>query len=252
MVRSSNVCMLIATWNLNNRIGKVRFRPDAATAAVALGADVIFFTEYYPKDHDVRFREILAASGLTHQLVSADSGETANRILVASRILLRLGTIKLPEFDRQFPPNLLPVTFPIEGINVLGIRVPVYEGNQRSFTKEAWTWLENTAAHMGDPSIILGDFNVTVASNSANAGAHFRRILQSGWIRATPAGGASYYGHSGRRSEIDHILGSRSCIFSDARYVAEIDGHFLAGRPSAISDHAPVVARVTIQKSTPT
>ena len=33
--------MRIATWNLNNRVGKTRFRLDAAEAAIALGVDVL-------------------------------------------------------------------------------------------------------------------------------------------------------------------------------------------------------------------
>ena len=40
--------MKIAAWNLNNRVGKVPFRLEAATAAIAVGADIFVFNEYYP------------------------------------------------------------------------------------------------------------------------------------------------------------------------------------------------------------
>ena len=58
--------MLIATWNLNNRVGKVRFRPEAASAAIALGADVLVFNEYYPKDHEPPLFELsVTQDGIT-------------------------------------------------------------------------------------------------------------------------------------------------------------------------------------------
>jgi len=59
------VSMPIATWNLNNRVGKVPFQQRAADAAVALDADVIAFTEYYPgtfDNHD-RFMGCLRDAG---------------------------------------------------------------------------------------------------------------------------------------------------------------------------------------------
>ena len=34
-----------ATWNLNNRVGMVGFRPEAANVAIALEADVLVFNE---------------------------------------------------------------------------------------------------------------------------------------------------------------------------------------------------------------
>jgi hypothetical protein len=55
--------MLIATWNLNNRVGKVRFRPEAASAAIALGADVLVFNEYYPQEHEPTFVRTLHDAG---------------------------------------------------------------------------------------------------------------------------------------------------------------------------------------------
>lgn len=42
--------MRFATWNLNNRVGKVRFRTEAADAALALDADGVVFTESFPND----------------------------------------------------------------------------------------------------------------------------------------------------------------------------------------------------------
>ncbi|HEY1861060.1 MAG TPA: hypothetical protein VGG61_11930 [Gemmataceae bacterium] len=93
----------LATWNLNNRVGKVRFRPEAAHAAVALGADFIVFTEYFPPKHDRQFCQVLAESGWMHQLISDepdDPDEKANRTLIASRLpLVRDGFRTAPTSD---------------------------------------------------------------------------------------------------------------------------------------------------------
>jgi hypothetical protein len=47
----SRICS-IATWNLNHRCGKTRFRPEAVNAIAALQADVVVLTEYYPQKRD--------------------------------------------------------------------------------------------------------------------------------------------------------------------------------------------------------
>ena len=80
--------MRIATWNLNNRVGKVRFRPEAAAAAIALGVDVLVFTEFFPRQHGDKFRATLASAGWTEQLMSAQPSEVANRVLIASKLPL--------------------------------------------------------------------------------------------------------------------------------------------------------------------
>lgn len=116
--------MLIATWNLNNRVGKVRFRPEAAAAAIALGADVLVFTEYYPKDHERTFVLTLRDAGWPYQEKSKDTGEIANRVLIASRLPLEPLDIRLPDFDRQFPSNILCVGVPSTGVSIVGVRVP--------------------------------------------------------------------------------------------------------------------------------
>jgi hypothetical protein len=100
--------MLVATWNLNNRVGRISFRPDAANAAIALGSDVIVFTEYYPREHHEQFCHVLAQSGLSYQLLSIETGEVANRILIVARLPLERDNILLPDFDSQFLSSVDP------------------------------------------------------------------------------------------------------------------------------------------------
>jgi hypothetical protein len=212
--------MLIATWNLNNRFGKVRFRPEAASAAIALGADVLVFNEYYLQDHGATFAHTLHVAEWAHQEISKDTGEKANRVLIASRLPLRPLDIQLPDFDLQFPSNVLCVSVPSLGISIVGVRVPWYEGQDVGLVANAWEWLEATAASLLDqPSIILRDLNAGLKSNRSRGGDNFRSILQSGWHRAMPKETDSFYSKHG-----DHILGTSLCSFRNARYVTESGG----------------------------
>src|SRR5438105_3578547 len=121
--------MLIGTWNLNNRVGKVRFRPEAADAAVALGTDILVLTEFYPQQHEETFVSTLREGGLVYQKKSLDTGEIANRVLIASRRPLQPLELPLPRFDLQFPANISAAT--ADGLSVIGIRIPWYSGPNR-------------------------------------------------------------------------------------------------------------------------
>jgi hypothetical protein len=239
--------MLIATWNLNNRAGKVRFRPEAADAAIALDTDVLVFTEYYPKEHEHTFARTLRDAGWSYQEKSRDTGEIANRILITSRLPLKPLAIRLPDFDRQFPSNVLCVGVPAAGVAIVGVRVPWYNRGNVGLVVHAWDWLESTAAALRNrPSIILGDLNTELKSNHSRGGEHLRRILRSGWHRAAPAETSSFFGNGGQTSEIDHILGTDLCGFGNARYVTEFNGYLFAGGKDAISDHAALLAEMTV------
>ena len=111
---------------------------------------------------------------------------------------------------------------------------------------KSWEWLEGFAASRRDtPAVIIGDLNVRPASTKAN-GKHFRRLLTNGWTRAEPVAGHSYFGHTGARTEIDHLLATARCTVGDPRYITAIAGFALAGAPSALSDHAVLIAEVGV------
>jgi endonuclease/exonuclease/phosphatase family metal-dependent hydrolase len=238
--------VLIATWNLNHSVGKTRFRAEAVNAVAALQADVVVLTEYYPgyypRDYESVFRADLSKAGW-HLLASEIVGEIANRVLIASRFPLEPFPLRLPDFDRQFSPQILCVTIPAAGVRVLGIRIPAYIGEDKPYISRSWDWLESTLSGLHDmPTIVAGDFNVNVDSPRAKGGDHFRRILANGWRRSAPKGQGSYFGPNGRRAEIDHILCNSGLSFTDARYVTEAGRFQLAGTAGALSDHAVVLA----------
>ena len=242
--------MLIATWNLNNRVGKTRFRHDAVGAIAALQADIAVLSDYYPRQHHQPFCTGLESAGYPNWLVSDNHGEVANRIIIASRFPIEQFPVQPPTFDRQFPSNILSVSVPSAGIRLLGIRVPAYRAFERERLYAAWDWFERTlGAYKDAPMVALGDLNADPTSAKARGGEYLRRILQNGWHRATPAGGVSFFGSGNRRSEIDHI-GNAGCSFTDVRYVISAGEFKLAGAPDAISDHAALLANVTINGAT--
>jgi exonuclease III len=242
--------MNIATWNLNNRVGKVRFRPEAADAAVALGVDVLVLTEFFPQEHESRFRDALRGAGLSEQLMSAQPTEVANRVLIASRLPLVPLTIEGPTFDQQFRANIAAVSIPSIGLSIVGVRVPAYDAKESAFLRQAWEWLESTATMLRhSAAVVLGDLNVPAASTDSRGGGSFRRILASGWQRAAPADGATYFGHGGRFSEIDHILATDRCVLSEAACIKSAGGFTYCGSQAAISDHAALRCRVELRHS---
>lgn len=64
--------MLSATWNLNNRVGKVRLSPEAANAAIGLGTDVMIFNEYYPQQNDATLGTGLCEFSSEHYATEID------------------------------------------------------------------------------------------------------------------------------------------------------------------------------------
>ena len=237
--------MKVATWNLNNRVGTVRFRPEAAAAACSLDADVIAFTEYYPQQHHEQFVEDLSRRGWTHSMLSVETHETANRVLVASRLPLVPVGLELPAFDGQLPANLVCVDEPVSGVRILAIRVPAYKPKQSGELRKSWEWLSATAAELSSrPALIIGDLNVQPARKHGVDVEHLQRLLKSGWTRVAPTTGYSYRGQSGHTSEIDHALASRSCRVRSAEYVTTSGGFELVGSGNAISDHAALVVHM--------
>lgn len=239
--------MRIATWNLNNRVGRVRFRPEAASAATELGADIILFTEYYPKQNGPAFLSTLTDAGYSYQIASWEPPEVSNRALLVSRIPVSASSLARPDFDNQLPANLVAATVDGSGLNILGIRIPAYERHDLHQLEGSWRWLEATAAvWRGKPALIMGDLNVSHASPRQKGGDAYRRILNAGWFRPQPTGAGSYFSHRGTTSEIDHALATDGCQVLSAAYVTRTANFTLAGAPGAISDHAALVVEVTV------
>ncbi len=239
--------MRIATWNVNHRVGKTRFRPLAPRAALAINADVLVFTEYFPQANHTSFCEELRVGGLACQLATEMGREKANRVLIAANLRMESLAVSTPVFDAQFPANQLVFLLPASGIRIIGVRIPVYTSENRGNLGKCWEWLEQTAASLRYyPAVIAGDLNVSPTSRRGVASQVFGRLLSTGWRRAAPSEGISYFGLTGARSELDHILVTEYISATEARYVPRSGDHVFAGEAGALSDHAPLMANIEV------
>lgn len=237
--------MRLCAWNLNNRVGKTRFRPEAAHAAMALGTDTIVFNEFYSGAREAEFRHTLASGGWTSQVISIDTGEKANKVLIVSRYRMEPLALPLPDFDAQFPSNIAGAYFPGTNLRLLGVRVPAYEHAEAHLLKKSWSWLEEAAATLTDTrAVIIGDLNARVTGSRARP--ELLRILASGWTRPQPQGTGSFFGIGGQTLEIDHVLTTAQCHLTDVMYATHAGDHCLAGEDSALSDHAALLCTIAL------
>lgn len=235
--------MRIASWNLNHRVGRTRFRQEAADAAIALDVDAIFFNEYFPQRHGPQFEGRLADAGWRRQLMSPEPQERANRVFVASRVDVERAELALPTFDHQLPANVLSVRFPGCGLRVLALRIPAYKAHQHDLTGRSWAWLESVADVIGsEAAVIIGDLNVPTLSTRGVGAETLRRIGALGWSMASSVTVASYFSPRGTTSTLDYLLHRPTVAVHRACFVTEVGGFILAGQPNALSDHAAIVA----------
>jgi hypothetical protein len=233
--------MRIAAWNLNNQVGYVEFKPEAALAACELEAEILILTEYYPQENHDRFLSDLSNAGYRNQILSKQPKTRSNRTLVASRVPIDADSIPLPSFDEQLPANVVSFIVRDAGLRVVGMRVPYYTNKEDlvNWTK-SWDWIESMSADLvAGPALIIGDLNVSITSRPARGGEHFRRLLNHNWTRAVPRGSGSYWlGKVDSWSEIDQAMASPACKIIDAEYKTRAGRFELAGTSASLSDHA--------------
>jgi hypothetical protein len=236
--------MRFAAWNLNHRAGYVPFQPDAVEAAISLDADIIVFTEYFPRQYAEAFEARLESAGWCHQLKTPappSPREKFNHTLIASRHPLVLEQLPLPFFDHQLPANALLVHIPHWDLRLLGLRVPAYTGVDRPLIRKSWEWVEQAAALLRqDRALIVGDLNCEPASPPGKGGDIFRRVLSTGWHHGTPAG-PSFFSKQGHCTTPDQVLYTTAVRVHSASFQTELGNHQLAGGQKAISDHAALV-----------
>lgn len=234
----NGVCMRIAIWNVNHRVGRTTFRPEAAHAACALNADLICLNEFYPKAQEGSFRRVLFDSGYCHQLISpaAPNGILANRVLIASRRPIEKVELQVPTHEPHLRTNVLGVL--VEGLTIVSMRVPAYDGLEAPHLLAAWEWICEVAARLCEqPAIILGDLNASLNSLGYQKGRHLQAILENGWTRVAMEG-PTYHGRNGVRTEIDHVLVTRHCRATHPVVLTGIGEYTLCGQANSISDHA--------------
>ena len=135
-------------WNVNNRVGRTTFRPEAANAAMETGADVLVFNEFFPGPQLEPFQRSLRDGGWQHQAMSESAGVKANRVLIASRVTFRVQCLPPSTLDGHLTANALCVDIGV--VRVFALRVPTYDGTAR---QHAWDWI-------AEVSVTLPSFDV--------------------------------------------------------------------------------------------
>lgn len=212
--------MRILTWNLNHRAAR-RAIPDWIVSAIEpLNPDVVVLTEYVEGDDHAKFLASLAGLGLCSSHISLRaSGE--NQVLIASRHRLRRGKLTAPSLHKSVPSNALHVVLEESGVNVLGFRMPAFEGKERPFKRDVWQWLLNAAEILrANPSVIAGDFNTAPGDQAATCGDCLEQLARGGWQHALPSSGFSWKGGShGTERQIDHLFLSPALPPARAEYL---------------------------------
>ena len=235
----------VLCWNVNNRVGRTRFRPEAAQAAMETGADVLVFNEFYPGREMSSFRATLEQRGWMHQTLSFAPGDLkANRILIASRYPHQIVALPTSTLDEHLTSNALCVDF--SDFRLFAIRVPTYKGADRA---RAWDWVASAVESIncaGRPAILCGDLNTSMTASGASRVPQFHSLVESdAWRRVQPDGRGSFFRNGAAPVEIDHVLANTGCVVAGTSYLTDAGPYVLAGSEAAISDHAALIFTAT-------
>lgn len=239
---SSGQALSILCWNVNHGTGRTTYRPEAAAAAMATGADVLVLTEFYPQGEEDRVRAELREAGWVHQALSWRAQVRANQILVASRRQLVVRDLPPSAVDEHLVTNTLRLQ--VAGIlELLCVRMPTYTGEQRA---AAWDWLVTVAEDVRQraPGLLIGDLNTGLRAKSRMP--QFLSLCAT-WDRLQPTGLGSFFGNGDIVSEIDHALVAGP-LDATAWYLRQADDHVLAGTSAALSDHAAVYVQLDLHR----
>lgn len=235
--------MRLLTWNVAHQARPRVIRPELARAIASLAPDVVVLTEYVVGDSHAGFTDALRAGGLSQTCVSARA-RGQNQVLIASRLPSEEGEIRAPALAPQVPPNLLHVRLRTIGLELVGLRIPMFAAAAQKWAY--WDWLAAAAEQLrGRRCVILGDFNADPTRPGSASGVRLRQLAAQGWTLALPPRGWSFRTHAGRESRLDHALVSASLGPVHSRYVVDRGGfHFAGAHKNALSDHAALLLRL--------
>lgn len=243
--------MRFLAWNVGHQARPKAISPQLTQAIGALAPDVIVLTEYVTGLYEDSLLHSLGLIGLEHALTTPRTpGE--NQVLIASRTPLEAGGIRAPAISPSTPSNALHVKLIVEGMDVLGIRIPDYSKQPR-LRRACWDWIETVArAARERPFVMLGDFNTDPRYPPARCGDRIGRLVAEGWQHAAPLEGASFRSARGYEVRIDHAFVSRHFAIRKADYVWEIGSYALAGRSrTSVSDHAALLVDIARRPGAP-
>lgn len=237
----------VAAWNINHRTGRKSIPPDTLHAISALDIDVLVLTEFVDGDHHARFKESLKDIGYSSLAVSLRAPHQ-NQVLIAARTpLADDGLLPLPGHTEAATTNWLHRRLPALKLEIVGFRAPVYLAADDRLGY--WQQVEGIARAARERRVVfLGDFNLDPHTDTRPCAQVFPRLLDGGYMLASPQGDWSYHTGDGGGTRVDHALASSKVPIKDARYIYKTGRHTLAGpanrRGPALSDHAVLSIRI--------
>jgi endonuclease/exonuclease/phosphatase family metal-dependent hydrolase len=222
---------------------------------------ILFLTEYVPNESLIHghesFRLALQAGGFKHFAMSKQvpayfdgkvNRQASNTVFVASKLPFDRGAVLDPEPILYADANYMHVRFPTRDLDVIGLRIPSYEGAGR---KVYWKWFEEALkVWHGRRVIFVGDFNADPYRGKDQHDLFMGRLKgDPEWVFPEPIGkGWSFQSDRNKThktSLIDHVLINPLVAFTEARYVYESGGHVLVDAArEGISDHAALLVDI--------
>jgi exonuclease III len=234
--------MRVASWNLNHR-ARQRSIPEWVVPEVALAnPDVLVCTEYVEGSRHEDFVSQLRDLGFS-AVTTSPMTPGQNQILIASRAPHQRGTLEAPrDIDQSVPSNALHVI--VDGINILGFRMPAFDSKARDLKRRTWNWIREAAVELKEaPALIIGDMNTQRGDPKTYCGDCIDDVLAIGWSEIIPAAGYSWKHHSGTGRRIDFGFASSALMASSVEYSWDFVARNGIQKPVEGSpDHAMLIA----------
>lgn len=248
----------VAAWNVQ-RLGSNKVQ-RVADASLALGADVLLFSEWKPTN-PVDLGTVLADAGYPHQATAhwsrweergrgTDFDPMAWGVLAASRWPI---IDVSPEPPSDAPGSWLEVDLPAFGIRVIGCRVLAYEspGKAQKYAKYFAWMLDQCRRLDGDRALIAGDLNGHLDGARPTQG--LAAIVEEGWVDAVgslhrPPPKSFYRADSTGRNDFCLLSPMLAPALQSAGHPVQAGEYRLCG-PGGLSDHAPVEATLRLNNA---
>ena len=229
----------LAAWNLNHRTGRKPVPVEVAEALKAIDADVVVLTEYVDGEHQAEFKKALRKARFESLAVSV-AGPKQNQVLIAARTaMVDEDLLPLPGYTEAAATNWLHRKLPDYDLEIVGMRAPAYElqRDKKAYWSQVGSILQSAADR---PIVFIGDVNCDPFSDNSPGSQALLALAEHGYQLSNPDGECSYFGPSGARTRIDHVLASRTVRLEETLYRTEAGGLTLAGPGggTALSDHA--------------
>lgn len=228
-----------ATWNLHHMGIEASIPPEVVAVIERVRPDVLVLTEYV--DRGGRGDFVAALKRLDYwKPKCSDRGREPrqNQVLVASLEAREDGRLQAPKVDEAARTNFLHRVIPKIELNVVGFRVPHYQGeNPVNPEKPVNYWQQFKEMALGEAGkrfLFIGDFNIGDKGIDESGRRAVRHLVGKGFRLAGEVGGR------------DRALLSPRVRLKSLSVIENAGGYRLTGSKGekALSDHPMLIVDV--------